>query len=182
MTPPPEPRRLIKLVHHRSAFFVTPETQHSTSVAPVPLPHFPLSLTTWMISLGEMFWQDRRRCLALTLVLDLSRGAWQFAVPTQRCGRKCARWDLQATDYAEHGPDFYIAGSFQMLIASDLFVAAKAIQPLDGIHLVAVPGRQGDACWAYLHYDGESRLADPAAILADDLQTTLRRYAHRLIV
>lgn len=54
--------------------------------------------------------------------------------------------------------------------------------PFDGIHVIEQPPypRRPRRAYTFLRYRGEAALAEPAAVLADDVAAALSRFTDRL--
>ena len=145
-----------------------------------------MSLVAWLSALGEQFWRERSACLAAALLLDPHTRWWVPVLPYQRCGRRRARWSPTVADFAAEPVGLRLAGSFQTLTASDLFTAAAAVPRFDGVHVVEqrAGGRRPRHSWLFVRSNGGEAelLADPAAVLTDDVQAALREAADRLQV
>src|SRR3954463_7176349 len=66
---------------------------------PFGLPAVPQSLTDWCAIFCERFWAERRRCVAMVLMLDVQTRGWAMALPAQRCGRDAACWSTARADF-----------------------------------------------------------------------------------
>jgi hypothetical protein len=146
---------------------------------PFPLPPLPLSQHCWQTGLAAEFGRRHRRCLAALLVLDCRRRRWaRPLLPAQACGRDGACWTLDPGGDARRPPPGYrVGGSFQACRAGDLFEAAAAVPPLDGLHVVQADTGRGWAAFAFLRAGGQTTVVPHEHATADDWDQALAEAA-----
>jgi len=160
---------------------VSPRAPGGVQFSPFPLPRLPLSLVRWSGAVADLYWREERACMALVLLLEPTTGRWLAIPPSQRCDRHRPHWRLRERDFSDLPPQILTCGSFQTAAAADVFAAARCVRAYDGVHLIQQPGGGDRLAWIFLTCDGgEALLAHPVAVLVDDVEDTLRRYAHRL--
>jgi hypothetical protein len=178
---------LIRLVRHgEGALLVTALAgeRADPGFSPFPLPPLPLSQHCWLTGLGAEFLGRHERCLAALLVLDCVERRWVRPVlPAQTCGRDGTCWTLDLGDDGPLPVPRRVAGSFQVRAATDVMDAASSVPHLDGLHIVqaAQAARDGQAVvYCFLHFDGETAVALPESVFADDWEHALREAADRM--
>jgi hypothetical protein len=143
------------------------------------LPRVPVSTLRWCAAVAERFRDDHGACLGLALVLDRRARRWSPLIPTQVASGRAVRLALAASDLAHLPAHVLVAGSFQSRGAGDPFDAAAAAVPaFGGVHLVECRARPRGrpASFVFVRGDAaqEPQLADPASVLVDDLDQSLR--------
>jgi hypothetical protein len=174
--------RLIRLLQERGGglLVVPPKGEHHFES--FPLPRLPTTDVHWAADFAARFWRARRRCVSAALMLDVMTRRWMPVVPTQNCARGGARWSCRPADFAGLPAHVRLAGSYQSHPAPGPFAAAAAVPPFDGIHVIEQPPyrRRPRLAYTFLRYRGEAALAEPAAVLANDVAAALSRFALRL--
>src|SRR4051794_1431908 len=154
---------------------------------PFGLPPVPQSLTDWTAIFCERFWAERRRCVAMVLMLDLKTRGWAMALPAQRCGRDAACWSTLRADFPQFPETAVLCGAFQSRVLAAGEDPADAVPPVAGLHFVlSLPGTaeaQPGRVYCFVRTDaaaGSTRLVPADDVILDDWATALEQALPRL--
>ena len=154
---------------------------------PFGLPAIPQSLCDWCAIFCERFWAERKRCVAMVLMLDVRTRGWAMALPAQRCGRDAACWSTARADYPQFPETAVLCGTFQSRILAPGEDPADAVPPAAGLHFVlSLPGTaevQPGRVYCFVRTDaaaGSTRLVPAADVILDDWAAALEQALPRV--
>jgi hypothetical protein len=189
-SPEPQPRALpqVRLVEDEHAVRVhLADGSVVAGFRPFGLPAVPQSLTDWTAIFCERFWADRRRCVAMVLMLDLKTRGWAMALPAQRCGRDAACWSTLRADFPQFPDTAVLCGTFQSRVLAAGEDPADAVPPVPGLHFVlSLPGTaemQPGRVYCFVRTGaaaGSTRLVPADDVILDDWAAALEQALPRL--
>ncbi len=154
----------------------------TTNAEPQPLPSLPLSLTFWLMTLGDIHRQKSGRCLAALLLFDTSAKSWGIGLPRQWCSPDSVCWSLALDAEHQIPPSVIAAGSWQMRAQADPDELESVVPSMPGIHFVAQVLDEGQRhLHAFLRTGDVTRTINPADVTTDDWQFALNEAAGRLV-
>jgi hypothetical protein len=145
--------------------------------APFYLPLPPRQLVDWLVVAGQRFWNQRQRCMAALLLIDVRFHRWTLRLPRQRCGSDAASWTNSAEDLVPLAPTLRLAGSFQTLAGPQF--PEDLVPSVAGFHfMLSLTARC--PLRAFVLQGGDLKSVEPSAVLANDWAEVLEEAMPRL--
>jgi hypothetical protein len=148
--------------------------------APFVMPPLPMRHSDRCVSMAQTFYLRTDRCMSLLLMLNVRTQNWAVVIPSQRCAKDAACWNVNRKDFPDLPPEFLLAGSFQSRSALKHEELSDVPPPHDGIHMVLQVGEQYPTVWTMLRIGEACQIVRPNQVLFDETQETLDQIMHLL--